>query len=86
MSKTIILTLKHTSHWLKPHIMEDVNLRLGIVCKSRDIRGAMLEFFPRPLRSAAAEAQFPFPGEGVAEGRGRGIHSGRQAAASHKEF
>ena len=24
MSKTIILTLKHTSHWLKPHIMEDV--------------------------------------------------------------
>lgn len=24
MSKTIILTLKHTFHWLKPHIMEDV--------------------------------------------------------------
>ena len=38
------------------------------------------------LRAAAVEAPFPFPREGVAEGRGRGARSGRQTAACHKEF
>ena len=46
----------------------------------------MLDVFSWLLRAAAAEAHFPFPWEGVAEGRGRGFHSGRQTAACHNEF
>ena len=38
------------------------------------------------LRAAAAEAQFPFPWEGVAEGRGRGLRADHHATDNHKEF
>ena len=54
--------------------------------KSKGTRSKMLDVFSWLLRAAAAEAHFPFPWEGVAEGRGRGVHSGRQTAACHNEF
>ena len=43
--------------------------------------------FSWPLRAAAAETQFPFSWEVVAEGQGRGVRRGRQAdAVCHNEF
>ena len=48
-------------------------------------RWTLGEFFLATAGSSG-RSQFPFPWEGVAEGRGRGFRSGRQAAACHKEF
>ena len=46
-----------------------------------EFEGETKEDFSWPLRAAAAEGQFPFLGEGVAVGRGRGLCKGRKAVA-----